>query len=127
MTVVKTSFPTGIKRSVCQVGFISALLCRTEMSCEDSYSSRLAIFHLRALRQLTAKIIDAEQPHNGEHSKSIQDAIKTHRKTPLVRNVVERPHVMLFDTATSQVSRQSTLGSQIKISHRCVTNESRRS
>ena len=43
-----------------------------EMSCEYSCPSHSAGYHLLALRELTAKIIDAEQPHNGEQGKSFQ-------------------------------------------------------
>lgn len=73
------------------------LLRCMEMSCKYSCPSRSTGCHLLDLRELTVKIIDAEQTYNCEHSKSFQDAIETHRETPFVPNVVERPYGKPFD------------------------------
>ena len=85
-----------------QVGVIRALLCCMEMSCKYSGPSRSAGYHLLALRELTAKVINAEQSHHGEQGKSFQDAIGTHSKLLSFGACADVPDVTPFSTWQSR-------------------------
>ncbi len=73
---METSFPlAGIKCSIGRIEVVGALLCYMEMSCEYSCPSHSTGYNMMTLRELTAKIIDAEQSNNDEHKQPFRNAI----------------------------------------------------